>query len=227
MEWKEFSAKTVEDARKEACHEFGVREEQLEVEVLEPESKSFLGMKKNNAKIKARAMTNDNGAHSVADKARSMLSTILKYIIGEGNIEVRERDDEVYLNVICDDSGILIGKDGNTLNALQYLLGRMVHRGDRTGKLICVDVGGYRERRKRSLQHTVDSLTEKALQTGKPIRVDTANIFDRWLVHTMLSNHNKVYTKSMGEGRNRQLFIIPHELKGKEEEILKSHASLS
>lgn len=223
MEWKEFSAKTVEEARENAARECGVSEDELEVEVIEAESTSFLGIKKNNAIILARKRSTEN----LADTAREMLSFILKFIVAEANIEVREREHEVYLNVICEDSGILIGKDGNTLNALQFLIGRMISRGKPAEKIISIDVGGYREKRKKNLEKVVDTLTQKALKIQKPVIVNTSNIFDRWLIHTMLSNHGKVYTKSIGEGRNRELYIIPNELKGQEEELLKNHAPLS
>ena len=222
MEWKEFSAKTVEEAKKIASQELGIGEDDLEVEVLEGESKSFLGMKKNNAKIKVK--TNSfSQSHVLADKAREALSYILKFIIGEGNIEIQEREHEIYLNVICEDSGLLIGKDGNTLTALQFLVNRMVHKGEQAGKIISIDVGGYREKRKKNLEDIVDTLTQRALKIQKPVRVHTANIFDRWLIHNMLNGHNKVYTKSMGEGKNRKLFIIPSDLKDREEELLKEN----
>lgn len=141
-----------------------------------------------------------------ADKLRGMLE---RMGIG-GEVSATEEPERVTLEVKNADGGLIIGKHGATLDALQYLVNKMVVREDEsTDKPIVVDAEGYRERRAESLVELAHRLAEKARRSGKPVAAAPMSPADRRVMHLALANEPGLTTRSEGEGAARHLMIIP------------------
>ena len=155
---------------------------------------------------------------SVADHAKEVLLDILERMGIDATIDVHEDEERVTLDVRGAEGGLIIGKKGQTLDALQYVVSKIVHRGAEPpaegsptpfGKPIVVDTEGYRARRVDSLVELAHRLSEKAIRTRKTITVDPMSPHDRRIIHLTLGSVPGVTTRSEGEGAFRRLLIIP------------------
>jgi spoIIIJ-associated protein len=126
-------------------------------------------------------------------------------------IPVHEKDKLIF-NVSGGDSGVLIGKRGQTLEAIQYLLEKMVNKNSANRVRVLVDVEGYLEKRKNSLQAMASRLAEKARRTRKPVAMGQMNAHDRRIVHIQLKDEHGVRSQSIGDGYYRKLMILPKKM---------------
>jgi spoIIIJ-associated protein len=151
--------------------------------------------------------------HSViAEKATAVLREILQRMGVTATVEQKTAANgtEIILDVKAQNSGLLIGRKGQTLEALQYLIGRIA--GERPlseGPHIVVDVENYRERRRKTLEDMALRLGEKAKRQRKTVTVDALSAADRRIIHAALQDDPWVTTKSLGQGSYRRLLIIP------------------
>lgn len=150
---------------------------------------------------------------SDAESAREVLGEILTRMGLVAQVEVKEDDEHIVLDVKGPESGLVIGKQGQTLDALQYLVARMVHRGADAegsfGKLIIVDTESYRERRREALVELAERLGDKAIRTQRPVAVNPMSPHDRRIMHLALDKVPGVTTRSEGEGSFRRLVVMP------------------
>ena len=156
---------------------------------------------------------------NVADRAKEVLHDLLERMGVEGSIDVHEDEERITLDVRGAEGGLIIGKKGQTLDALQYVVSKIVHRGAEPppvegttlpfGKPIVVDTEGYRARRVDSLVELAHRLSDKAIRTRKTITVDPMSPHDRRIIHLTLGSVPGVTTRSEGEGAFRRLLIIP------------------
>jgi spoIIIJ-associated protein len=148
---------------------------------------------------------------------REVLGAILERMGIPATIEEREEADRTVLDIHGDEAGLVIGKKGATLEALQFLVSKIVHRGSEgeagSSKLptkpVVVDAGGYRVRREEALIELANRLGEKARQTGRTITVNPMSPHERRIIHITLDKVPGVTTRSEGEGIFRRLLIIP------------------
>lgn len=217
----EFEGKTKEEAVRKACEELGLSEEQLEFEVISYGSTGIFGLvgaKK--AKIRVTVPESlhveteqqDQAAdehEEVAEIGKGTLEQIISFIVDAGTVTVETRPDSIRLKVEGGNSAILIGKHGRTLDALQYLVQRIVHKKKKTMLRISIDVEGYRDRRRASLVQMALRLGEKVKRSGKPATISPMNAYDRRIVHVALKDDTSVRTQSMGSGLFRKLVIYP------------------
>jgi spoIIIJ-associated protein len=147
---------------------------------------------------------------ATGDKAAEVLRKLLAEMGVEAEVAASEDDERVSLEVKGPETGLVIGKKGATLDALQYLVNKIVSRaqGDE-GKPINVDAEGYRSRRAESLVELAHRLAEKAKRTGKPVAADPMSPADRRVIHVALANMPGLTTRSEGEGIHRHLVVIP------------------
>jgi spoIIIJ-associated protein len=149
---------------------------------------------------------------TLAEK-RELAANVLREILERMGIdaEVSAFDDgeRIILDAHGSESGLVIGKKGATLDALQYLVNRIIFRkpGDLPG--VTVDAEGYRGRREDSLTDLARRLAEKAVRSGRPVPVEPMNAHDRRVVHMALADHPGVTTESEGEGMARRVVIFP------------------
>ena len=143
---------------------------------------------------------------------RQVLLEIVHLMGFEVDAEVLEEEERLLLVIRGPDSGQLIGKKGQTLDALQFLLNRMVARED-SRKPIVIDSDGYRERRNEALVQLAHRLREKATRSGKIVAVNPMSAHDRRVIHMALKDTPGVSTRSEGEGSFRRLLIVPEPMK--------------
>jgi spoIIIJ-associated protein len=129
--------------------------------------------------------------------------------VEDAKVTAENASDTLKLTVEGSNSALLIGKHGRTLDALQYLVQKIVHKEKRTRKRVVVDVEGYRDRRKASLTQLAVRLGEKVKRSGKPATISPMNAYDRRIVHVALKDESRIRTQSMGSGALRKLVIYP------------------
>jgi spoIIIJ-associated protein len=140
---------------------------------------------------------------------KDALQHIIDFITEDATISIKEESNRIFFNVIGGNSAVLIGKRGQTLDAIQYLVDKVVNNKRKDRIAIQVDVEGYLEKRRISLEKTAARLAEKVKRTGKPATLGQMNSHDRRIVHVALKNDSSVRTQSMGEGIVRKLVIFP------------------
>jgi spoIIIJ-associated protein len=140
---------------------------------------------------------------------RDALQRIIDLITTDATISVEEGTDRIFFNVKGGNSAILIGKHGQTLEAIQYLVEKIVNKQQDERIRIHIDIEGYLKNRRISLQRLATRMAEKVKRTGRPATIDPMNAYDRRIVHIALKDDKKVRTQSMGEGFLRKLVILP------------------
>lgn len=159
-------------------------------------------------------ISHDEGEdHRVAvdprDLGREALQKIIDLITTDATISIEKRSNRIVFNVRGGNSAVLIGKHGQTLEAIQYLVEKIVNK-NRKGRVgIHIDVEGYLEKRRMSLQRLAVRMAEKVKSTGKPAAIGQMNAHDRRIVHIALQDDNMVRTQSKGEGFLKKLVIFP------------------
>ena len=228
MEYMEFSAKTVNDAITEACTHFTVASDRLDYEVLEEGSSGFLGLGSKAAKIKARvkeeaemmaeaeekavkeakAKTPVN-AKEVEDKSIAFLKDVLHAMDIAAVVEAEYDSNEELLNInlIGEDMGILIGKRGQTLDSLQYLVSLVVNKEAGGYIRVKVDTENYRERRKATLENLAHNIAFKVKRTRRSVSLEPMNPYERRIIHSALQNDKYVTTHSEGEEPYRKVVV--------------------
>ena len=147
-------------------------------------------------------------------QCRSLSSELLTLIGVSCEVRVRggSESGEVVIEVTGDSGGLLIGRRGQTLDALEYIINRMVARGDGTpAARIVLDVEGYRERRRQYLEALARRLADKARETGRVVTLNPMSPRDRRIVHLTLQEDETVTTRSQGEGHYRRMLVLPAE----------------
>lgn len=200
----EKSGKTIEDAVNSALAELGVERSQVEVEVLEEPSKGLFGIiGAKLAKIKVTVK------ETPVDRACSFLKEVAESMGIAVNLEVETDNDVVKINFTGDDLGILIGRRGDTLDALQYLVNLVANRKEESRVRVVLDVEGYRKRREQTLQKLAMKLADKVRRRGQEVVLEPMNPHERRVIHTALQNNRFVYTTSQGEEPFRKIVIAP------------------
>lgn len=206
-EWKEFSAKTVEEAIALAAEEFSADQSKLEVEVIEEASNGFLGLFNNKpAKIKARIKEVD-----ICNIASTFLTNVLKCMDIEANLEVvnNPETETVEIQIIGDDMGILIGKRGQTLDSLQYLVSLVVNKESEKYLKVKLDTENYRERREETLKNLAKNIASKVKRSHRAVTLEPMNPYERRIIHSALQDDKYVETHSEGEEPFRKVVVTP------------------
>lgn len=200
----EKTARTVDDAVELALAELGVPRERVQVEVLEQGRPLFgiLGAAQVRVRVTAQV--------TVGERAARMLTEMMGHMGIEGTTKVVEEDEaQALIDIQGDELGLLIGKHGQTLAAVQHLLGLMANRGEEQRKRVILDAQGYRERREESLRHLALASARRAKQTGEPVTLDPLLPHERRIIHTVLAEDPGVATRSIGEDPTRRIVIEP------------------
>lgn len=203
MEFIEISAKTVNDAITEACQKLMVTSDKLEYEVVEEGSSGFLGIGSRPAVIKARVKC------SVADKARIFLNDIFEAMKLTVIIDAKydEDDNSLDIDLSGDEMGVLIGKRGQTLDSVQYLVSLVVNKDTDNYIRVKVDTENYRNRRKDTLENLAKNIAYKVKRTKRPVSLEPMNPYERRIIHSALQNDKYVTTHSEGEEPFRRVVV--------------------
>ena len=206
MEYIEFSAKTVNDAITAACQHFTVASDSLDYEVIEEGSSGFLGINAKKAVIKARVKEVEL---SIEEKAKVFLNDVLGAMDITAVVEVKYEESEKTLDITLngEDMGILIGKRGQTLDSLQYLVSMVVNKGSDEYIRVKVDTENYRERRKLTLENLAKNIAFKVKRTKRSVSLEPMNPYERRIIHSALQNDRYVTTHSEGEEPYRKVVV--------------------
>lgn len=203
MEYTEFMGKTVEDAVMEAAIRLGTSSDKLEYDVIEKGSTGFLGIGSKPAKIRARKILDTKG------KVEEFLSQVFHAMQLEVEIHMNENSEENVLNIDLtgEDMGVLIGKRGQTLDSLQYLVSLVANKGQENYIRVKVDTENYRQRRKDTLENLARNIAYKVRKTGKSVMLEPMNPYERRVIHSALQNDRYVETHSEGEEPFRKVVV--------------------
>lgn len=237
MEYREFQAKTVDDAITKACTELSVASDRLSYEIISEGSGGFLGMGAKPAVIKAAikeevekesekpentGLSEISGISEIKEhkdekinwdhlkvKAEGFLQDVLKSIGIEAklNIGVDEANRVLNIDMSGEEMGILIGKRGQTLDSLQYLISLVVNQDATTYIHVKLDTENYRERRKATLENLAKNIGVKVKRTRRTCILEPMNPYERRIIHYALQNDKYVTTYSEGEEPYRKVVV--------------------
>jgi spoIIIJ-associated protein len=238
MESVEVSAKSVDDAIDIALEELGLKRQQAQIEILSAGKPGLFGIGGEQARVRVTALE-EGTARPMAeaeleveepsdvevkevsspevDLAADHLRQFLDFTETDGDVSVRAPETpgdglgraSAVLDVAGDDLGLLIGRRGNTLAALQYMINLMVSRKMGTRVLISVDIEHYRRRREDSLLGLARRMADRVRQSGRSVTLEPMPAAERRIVHLVLSEDGAVTTGSVGDGESRKVVIYP------------------
>ncbi len=201
----EIEAKTTQEAIEKACEHFHLSKEELDIEVLEDRSTGIFGIV-GNKKAKIRVTPKKDDSMVVAQET---LEKIISLISADTRISAERKADEIILNFTGNNTGILIGHKGKTLEAIEYIVNKAVNKASEKKVRVIVDSENYRKRRDESLKTLAFQMAEKAKKTNRTATIDPISPRDRRIVHLALKEDHRISTKSEGEGLFKRIFIIP------------------
>ena len=204
MDYIEISAKTVDDAITDACQKFTVTSDKLEYEVVDEGKTGLLGIGARPAVIKVRVKS------SVEDKAKDFLKDVFAAmdLTVVANISYNEEENAMDIELSGDEMGIRIGKRGQTLDSLQYLVSRVVNKGTESYVRVKVDTENYRKRRKETLENLARNISYKVKRTKRPVSLEPMNPYERRIIHSALQNDKYVTTYSEGDEPFRHVVVV-------------------
>jgi len=207
----EVSGKTVDEAIQIALEKLGVSEDKVEVTVLKKGRSGVLGMGVEEAKIKVRLKPAAGEKADAVEVSKEVLETLVKLMKITAEVSVLQANTgelPVTLNIEGEDLGVLIGRRGQALASLQYVVRLIVAEKLKVWVPINVDIAGYKKRRYESLQDLALRLAEQVKRNRRLIMLEPMPADERRIIHLALADHPDVTTQSMGEGDMRKVAIL-------------------
>ncbi len=199
----EKTGKTVDEATKEALKALSVTEEEAEITVLEVGSKGILGIGSKPARVLVKVKYDPERI------AKNFLRQIAISMNLPLVITTSLKDRHLDINITGDHMGVLIGKRGQTLDSLQYLVNLVVNKGDAPYIGVTLDTENYRQRRKETLESLAVNLAKKVKATHKSVVLEPMNPYERRIIHSVLQGNKFVHTYSEGTEPYRNVVIAP------------------
>jgi spoIIIJ-associated protein len=199
----EKSAKSVESAISLALEELNADRDDVSIEVLETPIKGFLGIGTTLAKV--RVTINIKG--DATQKADQFLSDVFDKMEIEVAIDTKQTEKEMSIILSGNDMGMVIGRRGETLDALQYLTSLVVNRGEEEYIKVTIDTENYRKKREETLERLAKKLAGKVLKYKKSISLEPMNPYERRVIHSALQSYEEISTYSTGTEPNRKVVI--------------------
>lgn len=198
---KIFTAKSIDEAKAMAAAEYGIDEGRITFTVIEEPKKGLFGIVKGDARVEAVY------SQSKADIAGSYIKEILKNMNIESDVSVNETEEGAVIEILGDTTGAVIGRRGETLDAIQYLASMAANRGDKDYYRITVDCCGYREKRKVILEELAEKIAKTVIRTGRTSSLEPMNPYERRIIHSAVANIEGVTSKSVGDEPFRKVII--------------------
>jgi len=206
MQYSEFTGKTVDEALTAACEALGASSDKVEYEVIEEGASGFLGIGAKQAVIKARIIEAD-----VTTKAKEFLNDVFTsmnmVVVIDAVFDDIER--ELSIDLSGDEMGVLIGKRGQTLDSLQYLVSLVVNKDEENYIRVKIDTENYRERRKETLENLAKNISFKVKRSRRAVSLEPMNPYERRIIHSALQDDKYVETHSEGEEPYRYVVVTP------------------
>ncbi len=198
------TGKTVDDAVEKALKELGASLEEAEITVLEDGSKGIFGLGAKEAKVEVSVP--EKGS---ADKAKNFVETLLHHMGMEATVEMETSDDTVSLEIKGENMGLIIGRRGDTLDAISYLTTLVANKGQAEHTRVIIDTENYREKRKGTLESLARRMAGSAVRQRRSISLDPMNPYERRIVHEALQGNDRITTYSVGDDPYRKVVIAP------------------
>ena len=198
----EKTGKTVQEAISLALEELNADLDSADVEVLEEGSKGLFGIGSKVARVRVSLrdiLQNNHGEKFLKDVFEKMKVSV--------DIETQEDEESMTLRIKGKDSGIIIGRRGETLDALQYLTSLVVNKNREDYKRVTVDIENYRQKREETLVRLANRLAERVIKYRKNVTLEPMNPYERRIIHSSLQNNKMVETYSVGDEPNRKVVI--------------------
>jgi spoIIIJ-associated protein len=206
----ERTGKTVDEAIELAILELGVGRDEVEVDVVSQGRGGILGIGSEAAKVRVSLIT---GSTAGASAALGVVNDLLDAMDVDATPTIRSSgsgpDNLTVIDIQGEDAGLIIGRRGETLRALQYIANIILGRREDDAGPIIVDVEQYRDRRQQQIGVLADRMAERAITSGGPVTLEVMSAADRRLVHVALADDKGVTTESSGEGMQRRVTITP------------------
>ena len=217
-----FTGKSIEEAKQKAADEFEVRIDQITFRVVNEVKKGLFGKIKEEAKVWAGynhpviaevtvidSIKAENKLKEQIETCRRYLQNIMEKMGIEAEINIADSEEGFFVDIDSNGSGVIIGRRGETLDALQYLTSLVVNKMDGEYKRITLDSCGYREKREETLIQLAEKISNKALKTGRPTTLEPMNPYERRIIHSAVAKVEGVNSKSVGEEPYRKVVISP------------------
>ncbi|MDO4394475.1 MAG: RNA-binding cell elongation regulator Jag/EloR [Mycoplasmatota bacterium] len=197
-----FDGKTKSEVIEKAIKELNTEEKNLIINVLE--EKNTL-LKKN---VKIEVMTYND----IIDYLKELITEITKEMGITVNLEVRRREDNITIKIFSDHNALLIGKNGNTIEALQTIVRQIIYNETNNYIGVVLDVENYKDKKVKNIEYLAKKVAREVAKTKVEATLDSMNSYERRIVHSILSEDKYVYTESTGEEPNRCVVIKPKEI---------------
>ena len=213
MEFQLFTGKNVEDALTKALVELGVTSDKVEYEVVDKGSNGILGIGSKPAKINVKIKEEkpivvEEAPADIEAVIVEFLSKVFDAMNLTVKINVNITEESVDVDLVGDDMGVLIGKRGQTLDSLQYLVSLVVNKKSDKYLRVKLDTENYRERRKETLENLAKNIAFKVKRTKRSVSLEPMNPYERRVIHSALQNDKYVTTKSEGEEPFRHVVVM-------------------
>jgi len=191
-------------------HELDAARDEVEVEVISRGKPGFLGIGSEQARVKVRKLS---GSENAGARAMGALNKLLDGMGVSATATLRSAHDPQtggpQIDLEGDDSGLLIGRNGETLRSLQYVVNLLVNQDRADSVRVTLDVEQYRNRREKALKEMARRVAEKVSSSGRPVTLEPMSPAERRVIHMALANHPRVTTESTGYGMGRRISISP------------------
>ena len=200
----EVTGKTEDEAIASALEQLGMSRDEVSVEIIERSKSGFLGLGASPSVIRVSYEVTD----TLRDKAERYVRGLLEHMGVDAEIEITERENGgLNINLSGNGMGAVIGRRGETLDAIQHLVNYSVNRGNDKRTHISVDAENYRSKREDSLVHLAEKMAAKAVKYKRSMALEPMNSYERHIIHTALQNYEGVSTSSTGVEPNRRVVV--------------------
>ncbi len=217
--------KTSTEAIEKGLKELRLSRNQVDVRIIEEKKKSFFNIldphivkveltvrediskKEKTVEKKERKEVKSEDIHESIEKINAFLKDFLNAISKSINYNVKNEDNIIYITIDGEDSAKLIGYRGEALNSLQIILTTIANNGKDTNIKIILDIGNYKDTRKKTLEELSDKIEKTVLKTGKSVTLEPMTAYERKIIHTRLQDSKHVKTYSVGENDKRRVVI--------------------
>jgi len=222
MDFIEVEGKTYEEAIKKASQELNAEEKDLDIDVKEVDTKGILGLLgSKKIRITARLKTTatpepletpeyPENIEEPEEYGKKFLEEVSKFVGLSFSVRATKTKDRLTFLVQSDHGDIFIGKDGDVLESLQYILRLAIAKRYKQGLKLLIDINGYREKRKKSLTVMAKRLADRVKRTGRPLKTDPLNPYERRVIHTLFKHNKNINTKSEGFKGSKKVVISPN-----------------
>jgi len=200
----EKSGKTEDEAIEAALSELGLTRDDVSVEIIEQAKSGFLGLKSTPAVVKVIYEVKENRV----EKVENFLTGLLERMDVEANIDITDNQDAINVILTGKEPGALIGRRGETLDAIQHLTNYVVNRGVSGRVRINLDAENYRQRRNETLENLAARTAGKVMKYRRNMTLDPMNAYERHIIHSALQDHANVSTYSVGSEPNRRIVVV-------------------